>query len=413
MQTKYTKGRFSADVFEEKTPLRLLAPQRAGILLLALWGVGCGGPPASNTPPPNAGTPGESGAVSGNESTTTASHGTEVPIPAEQAPSPATDVAEVPASEIVRELVIDQPATLYFHSGHHYRPPFRLIQTKTKIVLNSNSGSVIIYQFPFSPGGDLRSFPELPKGVTAESSWKDLDKQKISYTLINNATSYFGRRHKTSAAAEKFSEYVKSLPFVKSVAWSDAPEGTEGGYNPAKNDDRGPRQYLRVASNAGDERDLFTSWWNPHATDDEKDEFPYVFGYPDQEYMIPNSPERAAWIKKSLDKSWRDLEHILSDGDLYIIDGKGSVRDRLREPKVQTLAQIGVILQKSVSNQQRATEIMQRLAVPRVDKTDWNPRLLVMIEYFDHSADMQDWIKSIQALNTARVPPGPPRLVTP
>ncbi len=93
--------------------------------------------------------------------------------------------------------------------------------------------------------------------------------------------------------------------------------------------------------------------------------------------MIANSPERLAWIKGLLDHSWRDFEHILSDGDIYIFDSEKNVRDRLREPKVETLAQIGVILQKSMSKQQRSKEIMQLLLLSdKLDPiADWDSRL--------------------------------------
>ena len=379
-------------------------PWNCSLLLLTMLGVGCGGQPAPSTPP--------------NSPTTNApvaATGSPAPTPVALAQPRAIEVAEVPASEIVRELVIEQPATLYFISGHLYRPPFRLIQTKYKLIVKSASGSFIARQFPAIPEGQVDAIPALPEGVTAKSSWQELDKQKISKTIINNATRYFGRRYKTPEAAEKFTEYVKSLPFVKTVSWSDAPEGTEGKYNPANNNDGGPRQYLRVVSNVGDERDLFTSWWNPHATKDERDDFPYVHGYPNQEHMIANSPERLAWIKGLLDHSWRDFEHILSDGDIYIFDSEKNVRDRLREPKVETLAQIGVILQKSMSKQQRSKEIMQLLLLSdKLDPiADWDSRLQVVIEYFDKSVEMQDWIKSVQALNAQRLRSDPLKPGTP
>ena len=378
-------------------------PWNCSLLLLTMLGVGCGGQPAPSTPP--------------NSPTTNApvaATGSPAPTPVALAQPRAIEVAEVPASEIVRELVIEQPATLYFHLGHHYRPPFRLIQTKYKLILKSASGSLIDRQFPAITQWEFDTLQALPDGITAKSSWQELDKLQLKSTLINDMRHYFSERYKTPEAAQKYTEHIRSLPFVKTAEWSNDPEGK---YDPAKNIEWGRHQYLRVVSNAGDERHFFTDWWDPQVKKDWRpgDFEMYVRGFPNGESSIPNSPERLAWIKGLLDDSWRNLEHILSDGDIYIFDDERNVRDRLREPKVESLAQIGEILQKNVSKQQRSKEIMRLLLLSdeRDPIADWDSRLQIVIEYYDHSPEMQDWIKSIQALNAQRQPPQIPPPGTP
>jgi len=313
----------------------------------------------------------------------------------EELPSRTRDLLDT--SPIHRQLVIDQPANLYFYKDQLLLPPYRLVQTDYRLILEGANASVLKIDYPVEPKDCPETLLELPDYIHADSSWKEIESH-ISFPreLFNPIVRYYCCRFPAAEAAEKFADYLRGLPFVASARWSRDPKGE---FNPAEN------QSLRVYTKAGDHRDFFTNWWDWSKLDELEQKgqgffSPRVFGFPKEEILLAGSAGRLKLFKERIDSAWFLLSQMLQAGSVYLSNGQANVSTSFSfHSSPPQLEEIEAILQQKSSAQERTKKIMVVLKIT-FGKDAWPQQLVNFIQHYDSSAeirkDLQKLIESTQ-----------------
>jgi hypothetical protein len=256
-----------------------------------------------------------------------------------------SETADEAVAQIVKTLgsraaePIQQPEMILFWEGRFVPDPYQLRRDGYSLYLNEAE----VFRHPSAPNSYQKVLPPVPKGVTRDSSWKDIERHHVDGKQWHVARmQYFSSHFGPDERVARLVEDVKSLPFVNEVEWVP----WQG------------KEYLRVVTHAGDERHFFTSWWDP----DRRSEFDTVY-----DSLPDTTPYRAEVVKDRLEEQIGAYEQLLSLPKLLIVSSAGVVGCESRDS--EKIAHTMDIL-ASERSQRAKVYGLYYLLVDEVDRAD-------------------------------------------
>jgi len=252
-----------------------------------------------------------------------------------------------------REVKVENPNTLYFEHGAYIPGPYTIRREGFGLYVNGK----VSWHIPAIPESYVEEFPGPPPGLTRKTSWKQIDQHHETKKFWPYRYEYWFFSHYPPAEAEKrFVEFLRALPFVKTLSWIPAMNG---------------KRYLRVESHAGDTREFFTSWWDPKQ---KGQDFSSVFGIPQKDRIRPLGVDRLQETRAALERGMKFIEAVASSGDVVIFGPDAHIRLRHPFPMWKNIVQVVEILKSNASAKVKAYAIYPRI-VDRSQRADpWDAR---------------------------------------
>jgi hypothetical protein len=149
-----------------------------------------------------------------------------------------------------------------FFEGRYVPLPYRVSVRGNSLFI----GRRRVFKYPIAPtiGGSLVYQEQLPpmSGIHARSTWKDVERILVDGRPWNERFAlYYGSHFPPDEAFDHLRDAVAKLPFIREVQVVPAPQ-----FEP-------DARYIRAISKSGEERDFYSSWWDPK----NRGGFDYVF----------------------------------------------------------------------------------------------------------------------------------------
>jgi len=275
---------------------------------------------------------------------------------------------------------IDNKNTFYFRNGLYFTMPYIVSRDGYSYFLNQVEVGRLS-GFPHGPQSYQENLPLVPPQITMQSSWKEISKIQVNGKNWDNAfTQWFFSHYPPEEAANRFTQALRDLPFVKTADWVAWEKDSN-------------KRYLRVMSNAGDERDFFTSWSNPAG----RSEFDQVYDLPDFR------PAPAEFIRRKLDKRMNELQETLSSGDIIFVSPYGPIQiSGDRDLKHwEEIVNVVTILKSDLPQEQKVHEISERL-LPVHSRDRLAPVIKNLVENFQEDPQLDKRVEDLR--KTVNIP---------